>query len=156
MAMQNQPGKIEHRFAVLQSSDGDGKEEVREALHQIDGTVTGTDGHYIDGTPSEQDHQDEVTAAVTLIAEHRAGIEQAKGMLMLIYGLDAQAAFDLLKWRSQQTNTKLRLLARQVVADFVALSGRETLPSRTAYDNVLFTAHLRVDADAEPGDEDTG
>jgi AmiR/NasT family two-component response regulator len=29
-------------------------------------------------------------------------IEQAKGMLMLVYGLDAVAAFDLLKWRSQE------------------------------------------------------
>ena len=154
--MQNQPGKIGHRFAVLQSSDGDGKEEGRESLRQIDGMVAGTDGHYLDGAPSEQDHQDEVTAAVTLIAEHRGGIEQAKGMLMLVYGMDAQAAFELLKWRSQETNTKLRLLARQVVADFVALSGRETLPPRTAFDNVLFTAHLGVDADAESGDEDTG
>jgi ANTAR domain len=46
-------------------------------------------------------------------------------MLMLIYGMDDSAAFELLKWRSQETNTKLRLLARQVAADFVALSSSE-------------------------------
>ena len=43
-------------------------------------------------------------------------IEQAKGMLMAIYGIDAAAAFDLLKWRSQETNVKLRSLAEQIVA----------------------------------------
>ena len=32
-------------------------------------------------------------------------------MLMLVYGIDADTAFDLLRWRSQHTNVKLRLLA---------------------------------------------
>src|SRR5258707_1175393 len=82
----------------------------------------------------------------------RAGIEQAKGMLMLIYGMDASAAFDLLRWRSQETNVKLKLLARQVAADFVALSGSEKLPPRSAYDNLILTAHLRVSGDVESGD----
>ena len=84
-------------------------------------------------------------------------------MLMLIYGMDEPAAFELLKWRSQETNTKLRLLARQVAADFVALSDTETLPARSLYDKLLLTAHLRIDADTESGNdtvlqpsEDTG
>ena len=47
-----------------------------------------THGFYVDVTPSERERQDQVTAAVTVIAEARAGIEQAKGMLMLIYGMD--------------------------------------------------------------------
>jgi AmiR/NasT family two-component response regulator len=42
-------------------------------------------------------------------------IEQAKGMLMLVYGLGAVAAFDLLRRRSQETDAKLRRLARQIV-----------------------------------------
>ena len=41
-------------------------------------------------------------------------------MLMLIYAIDEAAAFELLKWRSQETNVKLRILAEQVAADFVA------------------------------------
>jgi AmiR/NasT family two-component response regulator len=49
--------------------------------------------------------QDEVTAAVTAIAKARAraraSIEQTKGMLMLIYGMDEASAFELLKWRSR-------------------------------------------------------
>jgi len=70
-----------------------------------------THGFYVDVTPSERERQDQVAAAVTVIAEARAGIEQAKGMLMLIYGMDEPASFELLKWRSQETNVKLRLLA---------------------------------------------
>ena len=72
-------------------------------------------------------------------------------MLMLIYGMDDSAAFELLKWRSQETNTKLRLIARQLAADFVALSHTETFPARSAYDTLLLAAHLRINADTESG-----
>ena len=122
-----------------------------------------THGFYVDVTPSERERQDQVTAAVTVIAEARAVIEQVKGMLMLIYGMDEAAAFELLNWRSQETNVKLRLLAAQVAADFLALSGTEELPPRSAFDKLLLTAHLRINADIESGDatvlppsEDTG
>jgi hypothetical protein len=126
---------------------------VGDVLREVDGTAMATHGFYVDVTPSERERQDQVTAAVTVIAEARAGIEQAKGMLMLIYGMDEAAAFELLKWRSQETNVKLRLLAAQVAADFVALSGSEELPPRSAYDKLLLTAHLRINADTEPGDD---
>ena len=136
---------------------------VGDLLREADGTVIGTQGYYVDVTPSEREHQDQVTAAVAVIAESRADIERTKGMLMLIYGMDEPAAFELLKWRSQETNTKLRLLARQVAADFVALSGSRELPARSAYDTLLLTAHLRINADTESGhdtvlqpSEDTG
>jgi hypothetical protein len=65
-------------------------------------------------------------------------------MLMMTYGIDAQTAFDLLRWRSQQTNVKLRPLAEQLVADFIALGGGENLHPRSAYDNLLLTAHDRI------------
>jgi hypothetical protein len=126
---------------------------VGDLLREVDGTVIGTHGYYVDVTPSEQERQDQVTAAVTIIAESRADIEQAKGMLMLIYGMDEGAAFELLRWRSQETNVKLKLIARQVAADFVALSGSEQFPPRSAYDKLLLTAHLRINADNESGDD---
>jgi len=136
---------------------------VGDLLRDDDGTVTGTHGYYVDVTPSERERQDEVTAAVTIIAEARADIEQAKGMLMLIYGMDEASAFELLKWRSQETNIKLRLLAAQVATDFVALTGSDQLPARSGYDKLLLTAHLRINADIESGQgtalqpsEDTG
>jgi AmiR/NasT family two-component response regulator len=48
----------------------------------------------------------------------RSGIEQAKGMLMLIYDSNDNAAFNLLKWLSQEAIVKLRLLAEQISEDF--------------------------------------
>jgi len=136
---------------------------VGDLLHDDDGTAVGTGGFYVDVTPSERARQDQMTAEVSRFAENRSAIEQTKGMLMVIYGIDEPAAFELLKWRSQDTNVKLRLLAQQVAADFLTLSGNETLPPRSAYDNVLLTAHLRINANIESSDatvlppsEDTG
>ena len=123
---------------------------VGDLLHGHDGTVIGTNGYYVDVTPMEQERQDEVTAAVTVIAEARADIERTKGMLMLVYGMDEASAFELLKWRSQETNVKLRLLASQVAKDFIALTATEQSPPRSAYDKLLLTAHLRINADTEP------
>ena len=46
----------------------------------------------------------------------RAGIEQAKGVLMAQRGIDAQAAFAVLATTSQESNVKLREVAEQVIA----------------------------------------
>ena len=153
--MQRHSG-LEEQYAVVHSINGNGKARSRQDGQAVDGKSTEADGVDIDGAVLERNLQDEVTAAVAMITDHRADIEQAKGMLMLVHGMaDPQAAFELLRWRSQETNTKLRVLARQVVADFVGVSGRETLPTRTTYDKLFLTAHLRVDSDAE-SEEDTG
>jgi ANTAR domain len=63
-----------------------------------------------------------VSAEVAKFAKNRAVIEQAKGMLMNVYGIGADGAFELLKWRSQETNVKLRQVAEQITRDFVALT----------------------------------
>ncbi|MGB7145244.1 MAG: PAS and ANTAR domain-containing protein [Mycobacterium sp.] len=127
---------------------------VGDLLRDHNETVIGTHGFYIDVTPSERARQDQVTAAVTRITERRSGIEQTKGMLMLVYGIDEPTAFELLKRRSQQANVKLRLLAEQVATDFLELSGGETYPPRSAYNNALLTAHLRIDPESRSGDSD--
>jgi aryl carrier-like protein len=107
--------------------------------------VIGTHGYYVDITPAS-DQDDLITARVAEITEHRAVIEQAKGMLMLVYGLDAVAAFGLLKWRSQESNVKLRRLAQQVVEDFCAVRDK-AIGSRSAFDHMLLTADARVVGD---------
>lgn len=117
---------------------------VADKLTDEAGAVVGTHGFYVDVTPAEHHEQQRVSAAIAEIAENRATIEQAKGMLMVVYGIGAEAAFDLLKWRSQEGNVKLRLLAEQVVADFVELAQSEKAPSRAAYDNLLLTADHRI------------
>jgi hypothetical protein len=69
---------------------------------------------------------------------------------VVVYGIDAEAAFDLLRWRSQEANVKLRLLAEQVVTDFVNLTQNENAPPRSSYDNLLLTADRRIGTAQEP------
>jgi hypothetical protein len=128
--------------------------DVRKQIHHVvvvgdqlddeDGTVIGTHGFYVDVTPTEQARQQQMTATVARLAEFRAVIEQAKGMLMVIYGVDESTASELLRWRSEETHVKLRVLAQQVVSDFRAVSGEVPAPPRSTYDNLLLTAHRRV------------
>ncbi len=92
---------------------------------------------------------EQITAKVAEITEHRAVIEQAKGMLMLIYGLDAVAAFDLLKWRSQKSNVKLRRLAQQLIDEFLGVRN-QAITVRSPFDNVLLGVRARA---AGGGDE---
>lgn len=118
---------------------------VGDRLHGDDGTVIGTHGFYVDVTPTMRQVRDDIVSeAVAEIAEARGIIEQAKGMLMVIYRITDDAAFELLKWRSQEANVKLRLLAAQIVEDFVGLDYDETLPARDVFDSLLLTAHTRV------------
>jgi len=120
--------------------------DVAVAGHPLsdDGKVVGTQGVYVHVAPADAIRQQSISAAVAEIAENRSAIEQAKGMLMLIYRLDADQAFDLLKWRSQETNTRLRNLAAQLTADVVAMDYGDTLPTRAQFDEILLTAHLRI------------
>jgi hypothetical protein len=122
---------------------------VGDQLTDHQDVVIGTHGYYVDVTPT-RDNADEdlVTAKVAEITGHRAVIEQAKGMLMLVYGLDAPAAFDLLKWRSQESNIKLRRLAQQLVEDFRAVPDK-AVGSRSAFDHVLLTGDVRVVGDGD-------
>ena len=80
--------------------------------------------------------------------ENRAAIEQAKGVLIAVYRVSADQAFRVLQWRSQETNVKLRALAKQLVNEVVNLPP----PSATVqsqFDHVLLTVHERVPT--EPG-----
>lgn len=108
------------------------------------GNVAGTQGWYVDVTSSDATRE-MVSATAAAMAEHRAAIERAKGMLMLVYRVDSVAAFELLKWRASEAKVKLRIFAERLLADFTALYYEETLPPRSAFDHVLLTVHQRVD-----------
>lgn len=120
---------------------------IGDQLFADNGAIVGTHGFYVDVTPSQNVREQVVSEAVAEIAEARGAIEQTKGMLMLIYRIDSDAAFELLKWRSQETNTKLRALAEQIAKDFQQLDFNEVLPKRVVFDKLLLTAHLRVGGD---------
>jgi PAS domain S-box-containing protein len=102
----HEPFSTRHRIIDVQ---GRTREVVVVAGHLRNdaGEVIGTDGFYVDLTRSVEEHQTMITEAVAEIAEHRSTIEQAKGVLMMVYDIDADAAFDVLRWRSQESNIKL-------------------------------------------------
>jgi hypothetical protein len=78
--------------------------------------VTSIDGYYIDLTEDfEEESEEYAAAAVEASAESRAVIEQAKGALMLAYGLDSDQAFAMLRWWSRNRNVKVRDLAAKLV-----------------------------------------
>jgi ANTAR domain/PAS fold len=120
---------------------------IGDEIHDEDGRVIGTYGFYVDLSREEQAHHDQLTAELAYIAERRSPIEQAKGMLRMVYNISEAAAFDLLKWRSQETNVKLQALAQQIADDFAEVNHDGTMPPRSTYDNVLLTAHHRVHHD---------
>jgi hypothetical protein len=143
MVKNRQPFSARHRIV-----------DTRGAVHHVvvvgdqfcddGGEVVGTHGFYIDVTPApSRKTEDAITAKVAAIAERRGVIDQAKGMLMLVYGVDEDAAFNLLKSLSQARNMKLWPLARQIAEDFAAL-GKEAITSHARFDQQLLTAHLRA------------
>lgn len=116
---------------------------VADLMADEQGSVAGTLGYYIEITDIIQENLDE---APPELYEGRETIEQAKGALMLVYGLTPDQAFRLLRWRSQETNIKMRTLAAQLVAELRPLS-HELPQFRTRFDHRLLTLHERIQAD---------
>jgi hypothetical protein len=86
------------------------------ASHNGDGPAV-IEGYYIDLTSDFEAESAELAArAVAASAESRAVIEQAKGALMFVYGLDPDQAFAMLRWWSRNRNLKVRELAARLVA----------------------------------------
>jgi hypothetical protein len=82
----------------------------------LGGRVVAVHGYMADVTDSlERQVQTDGWQEASRVIEQRAVIERAKGALMVRYGLDADAAFELLKSWSSTRNQKLRDVARQVV-----------------------------------------
>ncbi len=87
------------------------------------GTLVGTSGFYVDVTDSL--HSD-ITNVLSAVADARARIEQAKGVLMIAYGISAERAFDILVWRSQEANLKLRDVASRFLDTVASKASAET------------------------------
>ncbi len=109
------------------------------------GAVVGTEGYYVDLTDTLHEvRRDALNTSLPDLFAARAEIEQAKGAVMLVYGVGADQAFELLQWRSQQTNTKLRALAGQLVTEFQTLRTDDD-SLRRQFDHLLLTVHQRVE-----------
>ncbi|UGT60999.1 PAS and ANTAR domain-containing protein [Nocardia asteroides] len=112
---------------------------VSEPMREEDGEIVGTQGYYIDLSKTAAEYQRAaLDETLPRVLDARAVIEQAKGVLMLAYGVSAEQAFAVLRWRSQETNIKLRRVAELVIAELPAVAGDE-VKLRARLDHVLLT-----------------
>jgi anti-anti-sigma regulatory factor len=132
----------EHDVLVAAARTGAGEQVVVE-------------GFVVDDSPRQGRA---VAAAVNdqlkVALESHAVIDQAKGMLMMVYGLDDLAAFDLLRSASQQRNVRLRVLAERLVGSAQARGGMGS-GARTAMDD-LFLSSVNDSREAQPPVRATG
>lgn len=120
---------------------------VADRMLDDNGAVLGTAGHYIDLTDSfDEARQGVLDEALPDLFENRAAIEQAKGVLMYVYRVSAEQAFGVLQWRSQETNTKLRALAKQLLDEVTTLANPSAL-AQSEFDHLLLTVHERISDD---------
>ncbi len=125
---------------------------VADRMFDDSGVVVGTSGYYIDVTDTlAEERQEVLDETLPELFESRAIIEQAKGVLMRIYRINADQAFRILRWRSQETNVKLRTLAAQLIAEI------DTLPPappavQSRFDHLLLTVHERIGPEEEQTD----
>lgn len=97
------------------------------------GALAGTSGFYVDVTDSL--HTD-ITNVLSAVADARARIEQAKGVLMIAYGISAERAFDILVWRSQESNLKVRDVAGRFLD---AVASKVSAETQSHVDQALLT-----------------
>ncbi|MFD7025398.1 PAS and ANTAR domain-containing protein [Promicromonospora sukumoe] len=107
--------------------------------HRENGTgeVTVISGYIIDVTGSHRAAAArDATASIQASAERRAAIEQARGMLMMVYSVDHDMAFQLLRRVSNDANVPLRDIAQELVG-FVESSVPAPPESRGLVDEFL-------------------
>ncbi|OBF07134.1 transcription antitermination regulator [Mycobacterium sp. ACS4054] len=120
---------------------------VADRMLDESGAVVGTAGYYVDVTDTfDENRQEVLDEALPDLFESRAAIEQAKGVLMVVYRVSAEQAFRVLQWRSQETNVKLRALARQLLAEVATLDA-STPALQSQFDHLLLTVHERISAE---------
>ncbi len=108
---------------------------------RLEGTrVVGVTGYYVDVTEAfDVDVQKSVTETVAAVEARRALIHEAVGIIRVAYGVTAERAFEVLRWRSQETNVKLRTIAEQFVDTVVGQPSSGEL--RTRVGQALLAAH---------------
>ncbi|OBG71022.1 transcription antitermination regulator [Mycobacterium sp. E2462] len=117
---------------------------VADRMLDDSGVVVGSAGYYIDLTTTfDETRQEVLDSALPDLFDNRAAIEQAKGVLMYVYRVSAEQAFRVLQWRSQETNVKLRALARQLLVEVTSLPSPTAL-QQSEFDHLLLTVHERI------------
>ncbi|MFF2392350.1 PAS and ANTAR domain-containing protein [Nocardia sp. NPDC058114] len=149
---EGEPFSSRHRF-IDTSGNIHAVMVLADRVLNNDGETVGTTGYYLDLTDTVDaaalaGATAEVTERVTDIVATRAVIEQAKGVLMYVYSIDATQAFKVLVWRSQESNLKLRDIAAQAIADLTLLPSPPPA-TITTFDHLLLTGHERIDPNSD-------
>ncbi|MFD4404385.1 PAS and ANTAR domain-containing protein [Nocardia sp. NPDC058499] len=146
-------GPFSSRHRIIDTA-GDVKEVlvVSEPMLDESGEAIGTEGFYIDlSAAADEFRREALDDTLPQVLDARMVIEQAKGALMLAYGINADQAFHVLRWRSQETNIKLRRVAERMVAALPGIADEE-VRLRTRLDHVLLTLHRDIGTDSTDGD----
>jgi hypothetical protein len=99
-----------------------------QAVAAPSGRVEQARGFMVDVTQSLRiESQHAASEAIEGAFGHKAVIEQAKGMVMALRSLDAEAAFQVLATRSQHANVKLHLVAEELINAAANGKAREVL-----------------------------
>jgi hypothetical protein len=99
------PGRgadVEHRARQAERRAADAERRVEKAEEQLAA-------------------RDRRIDALLRAVDSRGPIEQAKGVVMGVFGLDSEKAFDALVWVSQHANVKLGTVAERFLADLRGL-----------------------------------
>lgn len=121
---------------------------VADCIVDESGAVSGTAGYYIDLTSTfdetrYESRQEVLDEALPDLFENRAAIEQAKGVMMAVYRVSPDQAFRVLQWRSQETNVKLRTLAKRLIHEVSSMPPMSA-GVRSQFDRLLLTVHERI------------
>jgi hypothetical protein len=110
---------------------------VAEAEQDGSGRVVALSGYLLDLTDSiHADATDLAREVFEQAQDNRTNIDQAKGALMVAYGLTDEEAFNVLRWHSQHANVKLRDLAAELMHR-MSLPEYAQLPARAKLSTVL-------------------
>ncbi|EST28389.1 hypothetical protein N566_22830 [Streptomycetaceae bacterium MP113-05] len=139
-----EPFSCYHRIV---SADGSVRRLVVVGDGETDaaGRVSGIRGFFIDVTDPVNEQIREVSdGAITAARNSQESIDQARGIIMGVYGVGADAALALLRRHSQHTNTRLRDLAEALVEAAPSPPGSPRTDLRRRLESALY-------AGARPG-----
>ncbi|MEZ0577893.1 PAS and ANTAR domain-containing protein [Nocardioides sp. MH1] len=146
----NQGGSFAVSYRLMRADDQERQVVLTGCGYGGGGEIKVVEGYYIDLTADfEEQARAEATRAVQASNESRSTIEQAKGVLMFVYGLGPDAAFTMLQWWSKNHNVKIRDLASRLME--AAQSRRIAVDLEQPLDRLLFdltskwSGHLGAD-----------
>ncbi|MEU8895687.1 PAS and ANTAR domain-containing protein [Nocardia sp. NPDC048505] len=115
---------------------------VSERILDDAGAALGARGYYIDLSETlETAERETLDAVVPDVVAARAVLEQAKGVLILMYSITADQAGKVLNWRAQETGAEPAEIAEALIA-----AVQKTPPPRSAvgaFDHLLLALHDR-------------